>query len=381
MNALIIFAKNPNTTPVKTRLAKSIGKTKATALYKGWLDTLITKHQHQKYKVILYVKGGTSYFKKYKLPVKSQTGKDLGMSMLLAFEQELPKHEKVALIGSDLPDIEPSLIHQAFSALDKKDIVLGPAKDGGYYLVAMTSPHNIFSLTRWSHGKVLRQTLRLLKKQSLTHALLKTMRDIDTVADLKQGKISGRIYDYADYFWEKMRYQRIRPLLWQHVIGEKILDVGVGTGRNIPFYPKTRVTGIDISPAMLERAKKRAKKHNVRVSLHTMDVTHLRYPDNSFDSVVATFVLCVMDRHHEKKAVHEIFRVLKPGGRFCMFNYQYSQHALRRYGQKLFAPLIKLLYGVHLTNPILDDVKKHFKIILETPVYADTLRMIVAEKK
>src|SRR5437660_4641890 len=91
------------------------------------------------------------------------------------------------------------------------------------------------------------------------------------------------LYDLLDLPFEYRRYRRIRPLLFQGLSG-RLLDAGVGTGRNFPFYPRAaRVIGIDLSPAMLARAAHRAQLSPALIALKQMDVTKLDFPDASFD--------------------------------------------------------------------------------------------------
>jgi ubiquinone/menaquinone biosynthesis C-methylase UbiE len=98
------------------------------------------------------------------------------------------------------------------------------------------------------------------------------------------------LYDLLDLPFEYRRYRRIRPLLFDGLSG-RILDAGVGTGRNAPFYPRgTSVVGIDLSPAMLARAERRCTQSAMPVELRQMDVTRLDFPLASFDAAVATFL-------------------------------------------------------------------------------------------
>ena len=95
-------------------------------------------------------------------------------------------------------------------------------------------------------------------------------------------------YDLLDLPFEYGRYRHIRPQLFQGMSG-RILDAGVGTGRNIPSYPEgSQVVGIDLSPAMLARAELRARQLGRTVDLHPMDITRLAFPDRSFDAAVAS---------------------------------------------------------------------------------------------
>lgn len=89
------------------------------------------------------------------------------------------------------------------------------------------------------------------------------------------------------------RYIPWRKRLWGLVEGPQILEVGVGTGKNIHFYPENaHITAIDLTPGMLARAQKRAEELNLKVDLRIGDVQKLEFPDNTFDTVVATFVFC-----------------------------------------------------------------------------------------
>ena len=101
-------------------------------------------------------------------------------------------------------------------------------------------------------------------------------------------------YDLLDLSFEYGRYRRIRPLLFEDLSG-RLLDAGVGTGRNFPFYPSSAsVVGIDLSPAMLARATHRAHLSPALIELKQMDVTRLDFSGAAFDAAVATFLFCVL---------------------------------------------------------------------------------------
>src|SRR5215472_9296855 len=101
-------------------------------------------------------------------------------------------------------------------------------------------------------------------------------------------------YDLLDLPFEYGRYRKIRPQLLAGLSG-LILDAGVGTGRNFPFYPSgAKIVGIDLSPAMLARAARRRSSAAADIELHQMDVTRIDLPDFYFDAAVATFLFCVL---------------------------------------------------------------------------------------
>src|SRR5438105_3583176 len=110
-----------------------------------------------------------------------------------------------------------------------------------------------------------------------------------TLSNLERYERIAWVYDLLDLPFEYGRYRKIRPLLFRRLSG-RILEAGVGTGRNFPFYPPgSEVVGIDLSPAMLARAERRLSMAAAKVELLKMDVTRLSFPDRSFDAAVATF--------------------------------------------------------------------------------------------
>jgi ubiquinone/menaquinone biosynthesis C-methylase UbiE len=107
------------------------------------------------------------------------------------------------------------------------------------------------------------------------------------VSNLKRYERIAPLYDLLDFPFEHFRYRRLRPLLFRGLAG-RLLDAGVGTGRNFPFYrPDARVAGVDFSPAMLARAEHRSRSATAPVELLQMDVTQLNFPDRFFDGAVA----------------------------------------------------------------------------------------------
>lgn len=187
-NLLIIFTRNPELGKVKTRLAKSIGEENALTIYKTLLDrTEKTTRNLNCDKAVYYsVKirehdiWDTSIYQKHK-----QHGDDLGIRMHNAFFEAFNRnYDKVAIIGSDLFDLNPSHINEAFKALDKNDLVIGPAHDGGYYLLAMKSLYSqVFTNKNWGTSTVFKDTVKDLKNKDFH--LLETLNDVDVYNDIK----------------------------------------------------------------------------------------------------------------------------------------------------------------------------------------------------
>lgn len=116
--------------------------------------------------------------------------------------------------------------------------------------------------------------------------------------------------------------------LWSQVKGPTVLQIGVGTGKNIPNYPeKIKVTGIDLSPGMLKRAEQLlAEKQKEQVTLQVMDAQDLDFPNNHFDEVMATFVFCSVP--DPILGLKEVLRVVKPGGKLHLLEHMCSGNPL-----------------------------------------------------
>jgi ubiquinone/menaquinone biosynthesis C-methylase UbiE len=187
----------------------------------------------------------------------------------------------------------------------------------------------------------------------------------------------ARIYDLLDLPFERRRYRPIRPALFAG-LGGRILDAGVGTGRNIEFYPPSAdVIGIDISPRMLARARRRRDRLGANVELCEMDVMATSFPDDHFDHVVATFLFCVLKPSEQLPALRELARVCKPGGTIRLLEYSYSKDPVRRFGMRLWAPWVRLTYGAAFdrdTESYVDAAG--LKLVGTRFLYADIIKLL-----
>ena len=184
--ALAIFLKNQRLGAVKTRLAAAIGDQKALEIYTRLVAlTLKAAKEVSASRHLFYSDTLESAPKDLQAEPHIQIGSGLGERMNNAFNQLLDKYHKVVLIGSDLPEISATLIDEAFEKLDTNDLVIGPAEDGGYYLIALKTPQpTLFSAIEYSKAEVFEQTLVRAEAEKLKVATLKKLRDIDTLADL-----------------------------------------------------------------------------------------------------------------------------------------------------------------------------------------------------
>lgn len=196
-NLIIIFTRNPELGKVKTRLAKTIGNESALKVYKFLLQhTEKTIRNLNADKVVYYSVAirendiwDNSIYQK-----QLQKGNNLGERMCNAFKDGFKKgYKNIVIVGSDLLDLKPSHINSAFQKLQKNNVVIGPAKDGGYYLLGMKKLHkSIFQNKKWGTETVRKDTLNDLKNESLT--LLEMLNDIDTFDDMKHYETLKHLY-------------------------------------------------------------------------------------------------------------------------------------------------------------------------------------------
>ena len=187
-NLILIFTRNPEVGKVKTRLAATIGDTNALEIYIQLLEhTRKVALETDFDKRVLYSEeiNTKDMWNNHLFQKKLQFGKDLGVRMYNAFKEGFQDgYKKIVIIGSDLIALESNDIQEAIKKLDENDIVIGPAEDGGYYLLAMKAiPENIFSNKEWGTNTVLKDTLKDIK--NLKYHLLKEKNDIDTYEDIK----------------------------------------------------------------------------------------------------------------------------------------------------------------------------------------------------
>jgi ubiquinone/menaquinone biosynthesis C-methylase UbiE len=171
----------------------------------------------------------------------------------------------------------------------------------------------------------------------------------------------ARNYDKQIAFWERRLFADGRQWVCAQATGE-VLEVAIGTGRNLPYYPEgIRLTGIEFSPAMLELARRQADQLGLKVDLRLGDAQALELPDGSFDTVVCTLSLCAIP--DERRAVAELRRVLRPGGRLLLLDHVAGSPRLVRAIQWLLERVTIPLGEEHLLRrPLLVVQAEGFQI-------------------
>lgn len=166
------------------------------------------------------------------------------------------------------------------------------------------------------------------------------------------------IYDVMEWPVEHLWYKKWRQNLWQQIHGPKVLEIGVGTGKNIPYYPKEiELTGIDLSSGMLKRAKGLLKdKRKNHVTLKEMDAQDMDFPDNHFEEVVATFVFCSVP--DPVLGLQEALRVTKPAGKLHLLEHMKPEQSFLSSLMETLDTPIHYLSGVHIARQTVANVEK-----------------------
>lgn len=213
---LVVFLRAPEPGRVKTRLAKDVGDENALALYKGFVSATLDavdawrgRHgqetpESRAIRIAYYPENKQDMVAAWlgrERQYIAQSGKDLGRRMANAMAGAFDHGAgRVALVGTDIPQIRSGLLAQAFEALNRSDVVIGPSLDGGYWLIGTrreTFTPAIFENIDWGTSSVCAATTELCQAHGLAPSFLEPLRDVDTLADLnavrRQDRIAGRL--------------------------------------------------------------------------------------------------------------------------------------------------------------------------------------------
>jgi ubiquinone/menaquinone biosynthesis C-methylase UbiE len=200
--------------------------------------------------------------------------------------------------------------------------------------------------------------------------------DIHSEKIRKRYNRASRFYDILESPMERMSLGQRRIELMKELRGD-ILEVGVGTGKNIQYYPDAaHITAIDFSEKMLEKAKVKAAKYNKKVILMQMDAQEMTFPDNTFDTVFTTCVYCSVP--DPVKGLREIRRVCKPNGRIIMIEHVRSEKKLLGLIMDALNPIIVNTYGANINRRTVENIYKvGFDDVEVTNLWGDILKKIM----
>jgi len=192
---------------------------------------------------------------------------------------------------------------------------------------------------------------------------------------------TARYYDSIMAVMNRVGVRKGRRLLWSRVESSRVLEIGVGTGNNFPYYPAdAEMSAVDFSEKMLERAKNGASRHKVKVDLQQMDVQNLKFADNTFDTVAGTLVFCSVP--DPVRGIKEVERVCKPGGKVILLENDFSSIPILGWLVKLANPLVLRMMGADFNRQPLDNVAKSGLVVERvTNLRQGLWKLIEARKK
>jgi len=206
-----------------------------------------------------------------------------------------------------------------------------------------------------------------------------TLKATDITRTRKRYERLAPFYNVMESPMEALRFARWRSWLRDKVEGKRALEVGVGTGKNIPYYPPgVDVTAIDISPGMLKRASTRAASLGCNVELMEMDVQFLGFPDRSFDIVFATFVFCSVP--DPVQGLRELHRVVKPDGRLLLMEHMRPGSPVLGLVFDILNPLVVRVMGANINRRTMDNIRlAGWSVVKEEHLSSDIVRWIEAK--
>ncbi len=187
--SLIIFVRNPELGKVKTRIAQTLGDAAALNIYETLLErtkVIVQGLDCKKYVFYSDVIGENDLWSDGNFIKRLQVSGDLGERMKAAFQEVINDGaEKIIIIGSDCFDLNSKIIENAFASLTFNDAVIGPAEDGGYYLLGLKELiSSVFDLKEWSTSTLFKSTFYTLKEQFKEVVMLPTLNDVDEAKDV-----------------------------------------------------------------------------------------------------------------------------------------------------------------------------------------------------
>jgi ubiquinone/menaquinone biosynthesis C-methylase UbiE len=207
-----------------------------------------------------------------------------------------------------------------------------------------------------------------------------------TNIDWRAAKATQRRYDRQALWYDLQEMpmeffaRRLRRRLWANVDGGRVLEVGVGTGRNLPYHPpESEVAAVDISPKLLAKAARKARKNGRLLELALMDAQGLAFGDGSFDSAAATFVFCSVP--DPLVGLAEVRRVLKPGGRFLLLEHVRLKNRILGWLMDRLNPIAVRLSGANINRDTVGNVAKAgFEVVGVDSHMGGLVKLIEARK-
>jgi phosphatidylethanolamine/phosphatidyl-N-methylethanolamine N-methyltransferase len=207
-----------------------------------------------------------------------------------------------------------------------------------------------------------------------------SMADLDATRTVQRRyRRIASVYDKQEALPERLLFARLRRSLWSKVRGQRVLEVGVGTGKNAAYYPAdARMVAIDLVPEMATRAARRITESDARADVALMDAQSLAFKDGSFDTVIATFVFCSVP--DPVAGLRELRRVLRPDGQLLLLEHVRAEQPLVGALMDLLNPVATRMMGANINRRTVDNVKAAGFELTGVAKHAGIIRLIEAKR-
>jgi glycosyltransferase A (GT-A) superfamily protein (DUF2064 family) len=184
--AVAVFVRWPEPGQVLPHLVRRLGAEASAQLYDAFIGDLVAGMPLSSFDGYLYALDNLcGFLDRYKgVHVRAQQGENEGRRLHACFEQLLATHPLAVIVGSSMPDLHPRLWKSAFEMLERRDVVVGPTDRGGFYLLGMRAPYDVFRGIKWGTGTELVTLLRNLERAGLEYGFFPTRRKVETYEDL-----------------------------------------------------------------------------------------------------------------------------------------------------------------------------------------------------
>jgi len=214
-----------------------------------------------------------------------------------------------------------------------------------------------------------RRCITLQKMNGIDQSSKRTQRRYDRLAFA---------YDFMEAPLERFRFAGWRQRLRNRIKGPTALEVGVGTGKNFPYYPSgVQIVGVDLSPRMLANARRKASTRDLSVDLREMDVQNFDFPEHRFDTVFATFVFCSVP--DPVNGLRELRRVCTPTGRLLLLEHMRPENVVLGLIFDALNPMVVRMMGANINRRTMDNIRAAgWKVRIEENLSSDIVRWIEA---
>ena len=187
----------------------------------------------------------------------------------------------------------------------------------------------------------------------------------------------AHVYDMQEALPERLLFARLRRALWSKVRGQRVLEVGVGTGKNAVYYQTdARMVAVDLVPEMATRAARRIAESDASADVALMDAQTLAFKDGSFDTVVATFVFCSVP--DPVAGLRELRRVLRPAGQLLLLEHVRAEYPIVGALMDLLNPVATRMMGANINRRTVDNVRAAGFQVTGVEKHAGIIRLIEA---